>query len=257
VSVQEPVVVTDFGDVLVIKLNRPHVRNAMNLGAATALAAALDRLDADEGLRCGVLLSVGPVFCAGMDLKAVAAGEPRPITPDRGGLGIVGKGPDKPLVAAVQGPAVGGGLEVALACDVIIASDDASFGLPEVKRGQVAAGGGVVRLPRRLPFHVAAEMLLTGDPIPAERAATLGLVNAVVARAELADRAVATARRIAANAPLAVRATKELMYATLDWPGTQALELQEPIVDRIRRSKDAAEGARAFTEKRPPVWLGE
>jgi enoyl-CoA hydratase len=257
VSVQEPVVVTDFGDVLVIKLNRPHVRNAMNLGAATALAAALDRLDADEGLRCGVLLSVGPVFCAGMDLKAVAAGEPRPITPDRGGLGIVGKGPDKPLVAAVQGPALGGGLEVALACDVIIASDDASFGLPEVKRGQVAAGGGVVRLPRRLPFHVAAEMLLTGDPISAERAATLGLVSAVVARAELADRAVATARRIAANAPLAVRATKELMYSTLDWPAALALSMQEPIVDPIRRSKDAAEGARAFAEKRPPVWLGE
>jgi enoyl-CoA hydratase len=140
---------------------------------------------------------------------------------------------------------------------VIIASDDAQFGLPEVKRGQVAAGGGVVRLPHRLPFHVAAEMLLTGDPIPAERAATLGLVSAVVARAELADRAIATAHRIAANAPLAVSATKELMYATLDWPGTQALELQEPIVDRIRRSKDAAEGARAFTEKRPPVWLGE
>ena len=256
-SVQEPVVVTDFGDVLVIKLNRPHVRNAMNLGAATALAAALDRLDADEGLRCGVLLSVGPVFCAGMDLKAVAAGEPRPITSDRGGLGIVGKGPDKPLVAAVQGPALGGGLEVALACDVIIASDDASFGLPEVKRGQVAAGGGVVRLPRRLPFHLAAEMLLTGDPISAERAATLGLVSAVVARAELADRAVATARRIAANAPLAVRATKELMYSTLDWPAALALSLQEPIVDPIRRSMDAAEGARAFAEKRPPVWLGE
>jgi len=138
VSVQEPVVVTDFGDVLVIKLNRPHVRNAMNLGAATALAAALDRLDADEGLRCGVLLSVGPVFCAGMDLKAVAAGEPRPITPDRGGLGIVGKGPDKPLVAGVQGPALGGGLEVALACDVIIASDDASY----VTGAELIADGG-------------------------------------------------------------------------------------------------------------------
>lgn len=245
------------GGVLIITIDRPHVRNAIDFATAQALAAALDQLDTDPDLRCGVLRSEGPVFCAGMDLKSVAAGEPRPITPDRGGLGIVGKGPAKPLVAAVQGAALGGGFEIALACDVIVASDDARFGLPEVARGQVASGGGAVRLPHRLPFHVAAHMLLTGEPITVERAARLGLVEEVVARRELDERALRIAQCIATNAPLAVRAAKQLLYATLDWPQASALAMQESIVTEIRSSRDAAEGARAFAEKRTPVWQGE
>jgi enoyl-CoA hydratase/carnithine racemase len=255
-SAAEPVVVREDGNVLVITLNRPHVRNAIDIATAERLSRALDHLDETEAIRCGVILGEGDVFCAGMDLKAMARGEPRPVTADRGGLGIVGRGPVKPLVAGVQGAALGGGFEVALSCDVIVAADTAQFGLPEVRRGQVAGGGGAVRLPHRVPFHIAAEMLLTGEPITAARAASLGLVSAVVARADLIAMTLETAGKIASNAPLAVQGTKKLLHATMDWPGADAIRRQEPIINAVRTSKDAAEGARAFAEKRPPIWRG-
>jgi enoyl-CoA hydratase len=156
----------------------------------------------------------------------------------------------------VQGLALGGGFEIALACDLIVAADTAQFGLPEVRRGQVAGGGGAVRLPRRIPFHIAAELLLVGEPMSAERAASLGLVSVVVAADDVAATAIEMAQKIAANAPMAVQVSKRLLYATTDWPTEQALALQEPLLSPVRGSRDAAEGARAFAEKRSPLWEG-
>lgn len=253
---ETPVKIRVDEHVLVITLNRPHVRNALDLPAAEALSRALDMLDDNEGLRCGVILAEGASFCAGMDLKAVAAGLPRPVTSSRGALGIVSRGPTKPLVAGVHGAAMGGGFEIALCCDIIIASEDALFGLPEVRRGQVAGGGGAVRLPRRIPWHIAAEMLLLGTPITARRGMELGLVSFVVSSGDLTDAALGVARAIASNAPLAVQATRNLMHAALDWGDADAIRLQEPIVAVVRQSLDAAEGAAAFAERRPAVWRG-
>ncbi len=239
------------GDVLVVTIDRPDARNAVNLAVAEGLAAAVDRLDGDDALRVGVLTGAGGTFCAGMDLKAFVAGE-RPFVDGRGFAGIVRRPPVKPLIAAVEGWAVAGGFEVALACDLIVAARDAHFGIPEVKRGLVAAGGALIRLPRRIPYHLAAELALTGDPIDAERAHAVGLV------ARLADPggALAAARElaatIAANGPLAVAATKRILAA--DESG--AWERQAQFADPVFVSEDAREGARAFAEKRPPVWRG-
>jgi enoyl-CoA hydratase len=239
------------GDVLVVTIDRPEARNAVNLAVAEGLAAAMDRLDGDEALRVGVLTGAGGTFCAGMDLKAFVAGE-RPFVGDRGFAGIVRRPPVKPLIAAVEGWAVAGGFEVALACDLIAAARDAHFGIPEVKRGLVAAGGALIRLPRRIPYHLAAELALTGDPIDAERAYAVGLV----ARLAEPGGAVAAARElaatIAANGPLAVAATKRILGA--DESG--AWDRQAEFADPVFGSEDAREGARAFAEKRPPVWRG-
>jgi enoyl-CoA hydratase/carnithine racemase len=169
------------GDVLVVTIDRPEARNAVNLAVAEGIAAALDRLDGDDGLRAGVLTGAGGTFCAGMDLKAFVAGE-RPHVEGRGFAGIVQGPPRKPLIAAVEGWALAGGFEVALACDLIVAARDARFGIPEVKRGLVAAGGALIRLPRRIPYHLAMELALTGDPISAERAAELGIVSRLAER---------------------------------------------------------------------------
>jgi enoyl-CoA hydratase/carnithine racemase len=239
------------GDVLVVTIDRPEARNAVNTAVAEGLAAAVDRLDGDDGLRVGVLTGAGGTFCAGMDLKAFVAGE-RPFVGDRGFAGIVRRPPRKPLIAAVEGWAVAGGFEIALACDLIVAARDARFGIPEVKRGLVAAGGALIRLPRRIPYHLAVELALTGDPIDAERAHAVGLVarlaepgGAVIAARELAG-------TIAANGPLAVAATKRIL--TADEAG--AWERQGEITEPVFASEDAREGARAFAEKRPPVWRG-
>jgi enoyl-CoA hydratase len=239
------------GDVLVVTIDRPEARNAVNLAVAEGIAAALDRLDGDDALRVGVLTGGGGTFCAGMDLKAFVAGE-RPHVEGRGFAGIVQRPPRKPLIAAVEGWALAGGFEVALSCDLIVAARDARLGVPEVKRGLVAAGGALIRLPRRISYHVAMELALTGDPIGAERAYELGIVSRLAAPgAALAD-ARALAAVIAANGPLAVDATKRVVVA--DESG--AWERQAEIVGPVFASEDAREGSVAFAEKRPPVWRG-
>jgi enoyl-CoA hydratase/carnithine racemase len=245
-----------LGHVAVITIDRPEVRNAIDLRTALGIAAALDEAEEREDVRCIVLAAAGTTFCAGMDLKAFSATGERPLTDSRGAFGIVARPPTKPIIAAVEGKALGGGFEIALACDLIVAAHTASFGLPEVKRGLVASAGGVLRLPQRIPPNIALEMILTGEPITATRAAELGLVNAVVEAGQAAFVAMTLARKIGMNAPLAVQGAKEIAKSARDFSDTEGFELQRPIVDRVRGSKDAAEGARAFVEKRSAQWVG-
>lgn len=241
--------------VLVITINRPDQRNAVNAGVATGIAAALDALDADPDLSVGVLTGAGKGFCAGMDLKAFVAGE-SVLAGDRGFAGITRRGSDKPLIAAIEGFAVAGGLEVALACDLIVAAKGAKLGIPEVKRSLVAAAGGLLRLPRVLPRNVAVELALTGDPIDAQRAYELGMVNRLTEPGGALDAAIDLAEAIAVNGPLALTATKRVLRESVDWPDEQFFERQDAITGPVFRSLDAREGATAFAERRPPVWRG-
>jgi enoyl-CoA hydratase len=241
--------------ILVMTLNRPDQRNAVNAALAGGLAAGLDELDADDGLSIGVITGAGKGFCAGMDLKAFVAGE-SPHVPGRGFAGIAERSAAKPLIAAVEGFAVAGGLEVALACDLICAARGARLGIPEVKRGLVAAGGGLLRLPKGLPRNVAMEMALTGDPILAERSAELGLVNRLVEPGEALSVALELAGAIAANGPLALAASKRILTEASDWPEAEFFTRQKEISGPVMASEDAREGATAFAEKRPAVWRG-
>ncbi|MFF2847644.1 crotonase/enoyl-CoA hydratase family protein [Streptomyces sp. NPDC058001] len=242
--------------IAVITLDRHEVRNAIDQPTAEAIAAALDELDDRPDIRVGVLTGTGAVFSAGMDLRAFSATGERPVSRTRGGFGIVEAPPAKPLIAAVEGKALGGGFEMVLACDLVVAADDAWFGLPEVRRGLVAAAGGALRLPRRIPRSVAMELVLTGEPVNAARALELGLVNRVVRPGAAVDEARTLAAVIAANAPLAVRTAKLLVGRSADWPAEEAFARQAPYTDAVRSSNDAAEGARAFVEKRAPEWTG-
>jgi enoyl-CoA hydratase/carnithine racemase len=242
--------------IAVSTLDRPEVRNAVDLPTAEAIAAALDELDDRPDIRGGVLTGTGSVFSAGMDLKAFSATGERPLTKNRGAFGIVESPPAKPLIAAVEGKALGGGFEIVLACDLIVAAEDAWFGLPEVRRGLVAAAGGVLRLPRRIPRAVAMELALTGEPVTAARALELGLVNRVAPTGTAVAAATALAAVVSANAPLAVRTVKLLVGHAADWPAEEAFARQAPYTDAVRSSDDAAEGARAFVEKRAPEWTG-
>ena len=242
--------------VQIITLNRPEARNAMNAETAQALADALDRLNTDASIRIAVLTGAGGTFCSGMDLKAFAATGQRPYVGNRGFGGLCEAPPDKPLIAAVEGYAVAGGCELALACDLIVAGRSARFGLPEVKRGLVPGSGGMVRLPRQIPHRVAMELALTGDMIEAERAFQLGMINRVSEPgAALAD-ALALAQRIAANGPLAVQTAKRVVAASGDWAVDEMFDRQRPLIAHIFTSEDAREGALAFAEKRDPVWQG-
>lgn len=245
------------GAVLVVTIDRPGARNAVNLAVANGIAAAMDTLDDDPTLSVGVLAGEGEVFCAGMDLKAFLAGEGRPRVDGRGFAGLVERPSLKPLVAAVEGPALAGGLEVALSCDLLVASRTATFGLPEVKRGLVAAGGGLHRLPAVLPRHLAAELALTGDTCSAEHLARHGMVNRVVEPGTARAEAIALAQRIGANAPLALRATKKILTEAIDWPRSDAFERTRAITGPVMDSADAREGAAAFAEQRTPQWTGQ
>src|ERR1700759_2847940 len=222
-------------------MNRPDQRNAVNAAVATGIASALDRLDADANLTVGVITGAGKGFCAGMDLKAFVAGE-RPWFQDRGFAGITQRAAAKPLIAAIEGFAVAGGLEVALACDLIVAAAGAKLGIPEVKRSLVAAGGGLLRLPRMLPRNIANELALTGDPITTERGYEVGLVNRVSEPGEALDAALELAAAIAANGPLALAGTKRILRESLDWTQSEAFERQAPIWQPIFASEDAREG---------------
>jgi enoyl-CoA hydratase len=241
--------------VLTITLNRPAQKNAVNHELAVELAAALQLLDADPEISVGVVTGAGGTFCAGMDLKAFAAGEV-PTLPEGGFGGLTRAVVRKPLIAAVEGWALGGGFELALACDLIVAAEDARFGFPEVKRGLVASEGGLVRLPRRIPYHVALGVLLTGDPLTAAAASEHGLVNAVTAPGDALDKSCELAARVAVNAPLALAAAKEIVRTTQALDDRSAFERQDRIVSGLLTSEDVREGARAFAEKRAPVWRG-
>lgn len=252
----DPAVLTETRDgVLLVTLNRPDQRNAVNRAVAEGLAAALDRLDDDGALRVGVLTGEGKGFCAGMDLKAFVAGE-RPSVEGRGFAGIVQRSSAKPLIAAVEGFAVAGGFEIALACDLIVAARGARFGIPEVKRGLVAAGGALLRLPQRIPYHLAMELALTGEPVDAERMAEVGLVNRLTEPGGAVDGALALATAVALNGPLALAASKRILAEAPSWPADGVWERQAAISDPVRASADAREGSLAFAEKRAPRWQG-
>jgi len=252
----QPAVLTERRDgVLLITLNRPEARNAVNLALAQGVATALDELDGAADLRAGILTGAGGAFCAGMDLKAFITGE-RPWVEDRGFAGIVQRPPRKPLIAAIEGFAVAGGFEVALACDLIVAARDARVGIPEGKRSLVAAAGALIRLPKRIPYHVAMELALTGDPIDAERAYELGIVNRVAEPGGAVDAALELAGVIARNGPLAVDASKQIVSRGLDWTEEEAWSEQGALAGPVFGSQDAQEGAKAFAEKRQPRWSG-
>ncbi len=241
--------------VLVVTINRPHARNAVNTAVAEAIGSAMDRLDGDDSLFVGVLAGAGGTFCAGMDLKAFLAGE-KPHVPGRGFAGLVERPPAKPLVAAVEGFALAGGFEIALACDLLVAAEDASFGLPEVRRGLLAGGGGLLRLPRKAGLPKAAEWALTGMRVSAPEAHAAGVVNRLVPSGQALEAALELAHTIAGNGPLAVQGTKRILTEGPEWPADEAFARQWEIYAPVRASADAQEGARAFTEKRAPVWRG-
>jgi enoyl-CoA hydratase len=251
----EPVLTERRGNVLLITLNRPEVRNAVNAALAEGVAHALDELDDEDGLSVGVLTGAGGFFCAGMDLGAFVRGE-SPWFGDRGFAGIAQRASRKPLIAAVEGFAVAGGMEIALACDLIVAARGAKLGIPEVTRSLVAAGGALLRLPRRMPYHVVMELALTGDPLPAERFQELGLVNRVTEPGGAVEAALELAARLARNGPLALIASKQILQQQFDWSTQEMWERQGAISGPVFASEDAKEGANAFKEKRDPVWRG-
>ena len=247
-----PAVLTETrARVLVITLNRPEAMNAINKALAEGLIAAIEQLDRDPNLAVGVLTGAGRGFCAGMDLKAFAAGD-SPIGMDQ----FIRNGAQKPLVAAIEGFALAGGLELALSCDLLVAAAGAKLGIPEVNVGLFAAGGGLLRLPRMLPYGVAMEMALTADPITAEKAHEYGMVARVAEKGKALDVAIQLAERIAKNAPLGVAASKQLIRASLDMSEADFWALQAPMVASVFVSKDASEGPRAFAQKRQPTWSG-
>jgi enoyl-CoA hydratase len=249
------VLVERRGAVQVIVINRPEARNALNRAVAVGIRDAVDELDGLDELRAGVLTGAGGTFSSGMDLKAFLSGEV-PSFPGRGLCGITQTPPRKPLVGAAEGWALAGGFELLLACDLVVAGASARFGVPEVKRSLVAGAGGALLLAQRVPRALALELLLTGDPIGAARAAEIGLVNQVVPEGGALEAAIELADRIAANGPLAVAATKQIAVRGSDWAADQRWDRAAALAAPVFASQDAREGARAFAEKRPPVWQG-
>lgn len=255
-SATEPVLTEQRENVLVITINRPEARNAVNRAVSEGMAEALERLDAEEGLAAGVVRGEGKGFSAGMDLKAFAEGE-FPHIEGRGFAGIAERAADKPLIAAVEGFALAGGCEIALACDLIVASRGAKFGIPESTVGLAAVAGALLRLPKKIPLGVAMEMALTGKPQSAERMAELGMVNRLVEPGEATDAAVEWAGEIAKNAPLSLRVSKQILQRQHAWSEEEMWAKQGELAGPVFVSKDAREGAKAFAEKREPVWRGE
>ncbi len=241
----------------VITINRPEARNAVNGEVAQGIEAAIDRLEADDDLWVGIITGAGSVFSAGADLKAVSSGQAGNISTERGGFaGLVSRARTKPLIAAVDGPALAGGTEIVLACDLVVASTAARFGVPEVKRSLVAAAGGLFRLPAALPRNIATELILTGDPIAAERAHAFGLVNVLCEPGEALVEAKTLAARITVNAPLAVRASLQVMRDAEGATDEEGFALSNRAMARLFKTEDFAEGPLAFIEKRAPVWKG-
>jgi enoyl-CoA hydratase/carnithine racemase len=253
----EPVVLLERRDgVMLITLNRPEVRNAVNAALAAGVGNALEELDADDGLSVGIITGAGGFFCAGMDLGAFVKGE-SPWFGDRGFAGIAQRAASKPLIAAIEGFAVAGGMEIALACDLIVAARGAKMGIPEAKRSIVAAGGALLRLPRRMPYHLVMELALTGDPFPADRLHELGVVNRLAEPGSAVDVALELAAQLSRNGPLALAASKRILQEQFDWSSAEMWEKQGAITGPVMVSEDAKEGASAFKEKREPVWRGQ
>ncbi|OLT37995.1 enoyl-CoA hydratase [Actinomadura sp. CNU-125] len=252
----DAVLTEEDGAVLTITINRPEAKNAVNSEVAQGIAAAMEELDTRKDLSIGILTGAGGTFCAGMDLKGFLTGD-NPIVEGRGFAGIVERPSSKPLIAAVEGYALAGGCEVALSCDMVVAAKDAQFGLPEPKRGLVAAGGGLLRLPQRIPFHIAMEMALTGDKYAAERMAELGFVNRLTEPGGALAAAKELALKVGENAPLALAATKKIIVESPDWSDAETWQKQQEITLPVFTSKDAQEGPAAFAEKRKPNWTGE
>jgi enoyl-CoA hydratase len=245
------------GRVEILAIARPEARNAVNDEVAQGIEAALDDLEADDDVWAVVVTGRGPTFSAGADLKMVAAGRGMELATERGGFGgITQRNFPKPLIAAVNGPALAGGFEIVLACDLVVSADDAVFGLPEVKRGLFASAGGLLRLPKRVPLALATELAVTGDTIDAHRAHGLGLVNRVVPREQVLDEALALAERIAENAPIAVRNSLRMVREAVDLAEADAWPRNNELAIEVFSTKDAIEGARAFAEKREPRWTG-
>jgi enoyl-CoA hydratase len=252
-----PAVLTEVSDgVAVITINRPEARNAVNGEVARGIAGAIEELDASKDVQVLVLTGAGGTFSAGMDLKGFLSGD-SPAFGDRGFGGIVQKPPVKPVIAAVEGYALAGGFELVLSCDLVVASDEAKFGLPEVRRSLVAGAGGLLRLPRRIPYHLAMEIALTGEHYPAERLHAAGLVNRLVPAGQALSAARELAGRVALGGPLALIATKRVIVESADWSTDEQFQRQGEIITPVFTSADAREGAMAFAEKRTPVWRGE
>jgi enoyl-CoA hydratase len=251
---EQAVLIEQRDRILIITINRPQARNAVNAEVSRGLADAMDRLDDDAGLSVGVLTGAGGSFSAGMDLKAFARGEN--VVVEGRGMGFTERPPAKPLIAAVEGYCLAGGCELALATDLIVASNESAFGIPEVKRGLVAGGGGLLRLPRRIPPAVAMELALTGENLPATRAKELGLVNVLAEPGQALDAAIELAEKITANGPLAVAATKRIIVESGSWSPEEMWKNQINILAPVFMSNDAKEGAIAFAEKRAPKWTG-
>jgi enoyl-CoA hydratase len=252
----DAVLVTVDDGIAVVTINRPEARNAVNGAVARGIAGAVEELDSSSDVRVLVLTGAGGSFCAGMDLKGFLAGDV-PSAAGRGFGGIVERPPLKPVIAAVEGYALAGGFELALACDLIVASEAAKFGLPEVRRGLVAGAGGLLRLPRRIPYHLAMEIALTGEHYPAERLHAAGLVSRLVPAGQALAAARELAARVALGAPLALAATKRVIAQSADWQSSEAFARQGEIIGPVFTSADAMEGAIAFAEKRAPAWRGE
>ncbi len=248
-------VLTEIRDgILIVTLNRPEAKNAANRALSEQVAAAMDLLDGDAALRVGIITGAGGTFCSGMDLKGFLSGE-IPFVAGRGFAGLTEAPPKKPLIAAVNGYALAGGFEIALACDLIVANKDSKFGIPEVKRGLAAAAGGLVRLPRQIPSRLAMELALTGNFVTAGRAYEMGLINRVV-DGDALDGALELAQAIAANGPLAVAASKQVMREQQDWSQEEQWKKQGELTGAVFASSDAREGAAAFAQKRAPNWTG-
>ncbi len=251
----QEVLTSEKDGVLIVTINRPEAKNAMTKAAAEGIAAAMDHLDASDDLRVGIITGAGGTFCSGMDLKGFLRGE-TPSVKGRGFGGVVQAPPQKPLIAAVEGYALAGGLELMIACDLVVAHSGAKFGIPEAKRGLVAAAGGVMMLPDQIPERIAMELALTGDFIDAARAYELGLIN-TVSDAPALDGAMALAAKIAANGPLAVRVSKQVMKQSRGWSIEDRYNKQGELIAPVFTSADAREGAAAFAEKRAPNWTGK
>ncbi|AVL70509.1 enoyl-CoA hydratase [Oligella sp. HMSC05A10] len=253
----EALVLTEkIGRVLVITINRPQSRNALTYDTSFALADAIDELENSDELSLGILRGQGEHFCAGMDLKEFAKTQRRAVVPGRGLGGLCEALPKKPLIAAVEGYALAGGFELCLACDLIVASNTAKFGLPEAKRGLVPGSGGMLRFSHRVPYAIAMEFLLTGEMLSSQRAYDLGLVNHLVEPGQALEAALALADKIAANGPLALQVIKQVVNEARTWSDQDMFALQQPRMQHIFTSEDAKEGATAFAEKREPVWKG-
>lgn len=249
---------TTRGHIGLLTIDRPEARNAVNGDVAQGMEAAIDELEADDEVWVGVLAGNGPVFSAGADLKAISSGRAGELQTERGGFGgIVTRDRTKPIIAAVDGPALAGGTEIVLACDLVVASTQARFGIPEAKRSLVAAAGGMFRLPRKIPFNVAMELALTGDPISAERAYHFGLVNRLVEPGTVLDAAIELAEQICANAPLAVRESRRLVLESITVTDDRdGIRQSGAALMGLAATEDFAEGPMAFIEKRDPVWKG-